>query len=229
MIQRYDIINICINKRFPNNCKYLEIGVRNPEDCFDKIRATEKTSVDSCVDRGAKKPDYEMTSDAFFEALFSGKTKLPADYKWDVIFIDGLHLAYQVFADLQNSLKCISQNGLIFLHDCSPENWTEAHSDHEFALNNPYSWNGTTWKALYYARTVLPYKIVTVNQDYGVGIVDISQPATPIEHTNKFFDYGIMKSNRKHFLGLISVEEFVQQYSMSALYDNWSGGFYRSR
>ena len=34
-----------------------------------------------------------------------------------VYFIDGLHENDQVCKDLENSLNCINENGIIFLHD----------------------------------------------------------------------------------------------------------------
>ena len=39
------------------------------------------------------KIDYQMTSDEFFRHLGQGLTEFAPDHRWDVIFIDGLHLS----------------------------------------------------------------------------------------------------------------------------------------
>ena len=154
-------------------------------------------------------PTFNMTSDDFFNLLDDGKTTLDKDYKWDIIFIDGLHLASQCYRDIMNSLKHTTDNGIIVLHDCNPPEWQMAHSDYDSYLNFPTFWNGTCWKALYYVKTFLPYEIFTVDTDWGVGVIDKSKVGTPIEFSNPFFEFGEMKNSRQESLGLISPHEFI--------------------
>lgn len=208
---RFDIINHFIQKRFNPNCRYLEIGVRNPDDCFNLIKSTNKMSVDPCYEFTSFSPTFNMTSDDFFNNLDNGKTSLDKDYKWDIIFIDGLHLANQCYKDIKNSINHTSDNGIVILHDCNPPEWKMAHSDYDDYLESPTYWNGTCWKALYYARTNLSYEIYTVDTDWGIGIIDKSKTSTPIEFSNLFFEFGIMKKTRQESLGLISVEEFIKK------------------
>lgn len=209
MLNRYDIINHTIQRYFNDECKYLEIGVADPRTCFDRIIASNKTSVDPDPNY---KYDYNMTSDEFFDGLGAGLLNFDKDHKWDVIFIDGLHLADAVYNDALNAFEHISDGGFIFFHDCSPENFTAAHSDYEFFQNNIHQWNGTTWKAFYRLRTEIDMKSYCVDTDHGIGVIEASKPGTPIEHTNTWFEFGELKKNRKEHLGLISVFEFLKMH-----------------
>jgi len=90
---------------------YLEIGVQNPANNFDRIKAEFKEGVDT--DHCNSLLVYQMTSDMYFNATY--KT-------FDLIFIDGDHTAEQVKRDFENSLRCLSDNGFIVIHDVLPEN-----------------------------------------------------------------------------------------------------------
>lgn len=98
-MKRFDVINEFIHKR--NFVSYLEIGVRNKQDCFDKIKCLNKTCVDPNKDCEAT---FTCTSDQFF---------IENKQHFDIIFIDGLHLSEQVEIDILNSLKHISNDGVI--------------------------------------------------------------------------------------------------------------------
>jgi hypothetical protein len=209
MLHRYDIINHTIQRYFNEECKYLEIGVADPRTCFDRIIASDKTSVDPDTNY---KYDFNMKSDDFFCDLFLGKTRFKPDHKWDVIFIDGLHLAEAVYNDALNALEHISDGGFIFFHDCNPENFMAAHSDYEFFKNNIHEWNGTTWKAFYKLRTELDCKTYCVDTDHGIGVIEVSKPGVPIPHTNEFYEFGELKRSREHYLGLISIFDFLKMH-----------------
>lgn len=210
MANRYDIINFLSKTYYNHDCSYLEIGTEYPQNCFDLIQSKKKTSVDpSKIDPNIK-IDYLMTSDQFFDSVENGKTEFANDHKWDIIFIDGLHLAEQVYKDIQNAVKHCS--GFIILHDCAPSNFYNAHSDYEFFQKNRHEWNGSTWKAFYKYRTESNLKTYTIYTDYGLGVIDIKQTGTPIELNNPWFEFGKFKQNMKTDLNLISVEEFVDMH-----------------
>ena len=69
---------------------YLEIGVRDRRHNFDKIKADVKHGVDPAPRRPVT---HHMTSDEFFERGLAST--------YDVVFIDGLHLDYQVERDVR--------------------------------------------------------------------------------------------------------------------------------
>jgi predicted O-methyltransferase YrrM len=62
--------------------------------------------------------------------------------KFDIVFIDGLHISEQVVMDIQNSLDVLNPKGTIVMHDCLPIN--EAAQSRERLGDH---WNGDVWKA----------------------------------------------------------------------------------
>lgn len=201
-MERYDIINKLIKKH--DFRTYLEIGVRNPDDCFNKINCELKHGVDPGVE-GEYKVTFNMTSDEFFNQN---------TFKYDVIFIDGLHIDEQVYRDIINSLGSLTENGFILLHDCNPPTTYHAREDY-YDISTPAGghWNGTTWKAVVAARTTIDgiYTSV-VDTDWGVGIIHRSKNGNKIINDNMFFSYEKFSKNRKHYLNLITTEEFLTEY-----------------
>lgn len=201
---RYDIINKVIKD---NNFKtYLEIGVCNPADCFDKIVCETKDSVDPGVEFKENPVKYRMTSDEFFHLLNTNNLDKHPDFKWDVIFIDGLHISTQTMKDIMNSLNHLSWNGYILLHDCNPPNIHMAREDYK--VNGQYQpWNGTVWKAMYWVRSHrADLQSCVVDTDWGVGIIR-KGASQPIPFDNPFYEYNAMCENRTTALGLIKPEE----------------------
>ena len=196
-MDRWEIINHII-KRYGFE-SYLEIGVSNPRWCFNMVSCRDKDAVDPGVEFENNVANYKMTSDEFFDSI-------PKDKKWDVIFIDGLHLAQQVIKDVHNSLDHLNDGGFIIMHDCSPPNiWRQRENYSIDGFN--YPWNGTTWKAYYALRITRPdLTMGVVDTDYGVGIIRRgSQMLAPADNT--FYDYNVFDSNRKEYLNLISCDD----------------------
>ena len=201
---RYDIINKIIEE---NNFKnYLEIGVCNPQDCFDKIICESKDGIDPGVEFTPNPVKYRMTSDEFFHLLESNNLDKHPDFNWDVIFIDGLHISNQVMKDIINSLNHLSWNGYILLHDCNPPTIHMAREDYK--VNGEYQpWNGTVWKALYWIRSHRgDLRSCVVDTDWGVGIIKKGNSVT-IPFDNPFYEYNKMAEDRRLNLGLIGVNE----------------------
>lgn len=157
-MKRYDLLNALIH-RFGYE-SYLEIGVRSPRDCFDKVRCKHKDGVDP----GPRGPcKFIMTSDQFFSDV---QPKRKTAY--DLVFIDGLHLDYQVLRDVENSLKWLRDSGTIVLHDCNPP--TIKHQIEDWDGRSP--WNGTVWKAFVELRRTRPdLWMATINDDWGMGVI----------------------------------------------------------
>jgi hypothetical protein len=144
--KRTEIINFLLSKR-NEKTRYLEIGVRNPDHNYNHIIADEKYSVDPGLEYDENPVDFKMTSDEFYELLKNNKI-LSSKIRFDVIFIDGLHLAEQVDRDIMNSMKFVKSDGFVVLHDCNPP--TEWHArENYYYYKTPAGqyWNGTTWKA----------------------------------------------------------------------------------
>jgi predicted O-methyltransferase YrrM len=104
------LLNALIEKY--NLKSYLEIGVNNPANNFDKVKCDVKVGVDPAVEANNV---FKITSDKYFSTVIDLKL-------FNLIFIDGLHHSDQVKRDFENSLRCLSGNGFIVIHDVLPEN-----------------------------------------------------------------------------------------------------------
>lgn len=162
-MNRIEIINkLTIKFKYKS---YLEIGVFNGVS-FDGVKCKTKIGVDPI--KGYSKLTHQMTSDAFF----STNTQ-----KFDIVFIDGLHLAEQVERDFLNSYKHLNQQGAIVLHDCNPER-------EEWQLRRRVSrnWTGDVWKTWVRILEFVPnLDAFTVDCDFGVGVFIAPQNVSPID------------------------------------------------
>lgn len=205
---RYDVINYLLGI-LKRETTYLEVGVRNPEDNFNKIRANTKYSVDPGLEFKPNPVDFKMTSDHFFQKLDNGEI-LNKKTKFDVIFIDGLHTAEQVDKDIINAIRYIHDDGFIVLHDCNPPTEFHARESHQYRISPAMSqWNGTVWKAYLKHRNNPKISSCCIDSDFGIGILTKeihlgSQPDT----SNPFYEYSILDDNRTNALNLLSFSEF---------------------
>jgi len=209
---RIDIINTLVRKYGYQN--YLEIGVYSKSNCFNHIIAPYKTGVDPGYENAWEQYDYKMESDTFFASLKAGETEFPKDMKWDIIFIDGLHLAEQVERDVLNSLEHLQNGGTIVMHDCSPPHPIIAREVYHPDYPAPDEWCGTVWKAFYRFRHTRPdLRMWCVNDDYGVGIIQRGEQ-TLAPGDNTYYSYEIMNARRAEYLNLISPEEFMKLFGV---------------
>lgn len=220
--QKKEIINHLIKTN--NFTKYLEIGVFIPADNFDLINVTTKHSVDPCVEFETDNVDYKYTSDDFFSYLENEKLELPSDYKWDVIFIDGLHISTQVDTDFNNAFNHLSENGFILIHDANPPTLWHAREDY-LVDGIRTSWNGTVWKAIYKLNALRSDLVVhTVGGegadgwikgigdcDWGLAVIHRGEQEC-CEFNNPFYEYRKFEENRKSHLNTINMEQFYQMY-----------------
>ena len=205
---RTNVINTILSYK-GNKTNYLEIGVRDLDDNFNLINAETKYCVDPGIEAELNNADFKLESDEFFKKLSSGEI-LSSDYKFDVIFIDGLHLASQVERDIDNALNFLKEDGFIILHDCNPP--TEWHARENFEFKNSPAdlcWNGTVWKAFLKKRFDDSLKCCCIDTDWGVGIISKNlNIGSSIKINNPFFEYKEFEKKRNYYLNLISFEEF---------------------
>lgn len=150
------LLNALIQKH--NLKSYLEIGVQHPPNNFDLIRCDYKSGVDPAI----KDNPYisTKTSDEYFEW-----NKIRG-FKWDLIFIDGLHHADQVKRDFENSLRCLSDNGFIVIHDCLPEN-----EEGTLVPRQTKIWWGDVYKFIFNLNMYSGINFKTFNIDNGCCLV----------------------------------------------------------
>jgi len=198
-ISRDQIINKIIQKFGFKT--YLEVGVNNPQYCFNKIECEEKAGVDPGIDYPANPVKYKMTSDEFFESLNANKLDLHPDKKWDVIFIDGLHVSHQVQRDIENALDHLAWNGYVVIHDCNPPDSWHAREDYSKSGNNN-NWCGSVWKSIYWFRTHRKdLQTIVLDTDYGVGLIR-KGPSEKVPFDNNFYEYSSFEESKSMDLGL---------------------------
>lgn len=194
------IINYLIKKYNLKN--YLEIGVRNGKN-FNNIIIKNKIGVDpEPID---KIKDYKnikvMTSDNYF---------ISNNIKFDIIFIDGLHLEEQVDKDIINSLKVLNDNGYIIMHDCNPPTKFHQRTNYELKNGETPFWNGTVWRSYVKLRmNNNNLKMRVVNCDWGVGII---QKGNQKCIKTKDLKYNLLNEDRENILNLISPYEFLNNF-----------------
>ena len=190
--RRYDIINKIIIKR--NYTSYLEIGCFKDET-FNQINIKKKIGVDP-VSGG----NLRMTSDQFF---------IENKEKFDLIFIDVLHVYEQVIKDIFNSIKVLKENGIILVHDCLPRKlW------YQTPTRMSETWNGDVWKAIVECRTLENIDTYTCLADEGIGVIKV-QKNNNLLNLNlsnfKNLKYKEYYTNRESLMNIISVEKLINQ------------------
>lgn len=206
-MDRISIINDISKKNNFNS--YLEIGIRNPDECFNLIEFDNKDSVDPGYENPNNPAKYKFTSDSFFSLLESGTLDKSPNYKWDLIFIDGLHISDQVERDILNSLNHLSERGVIVLHDCNPPTKHHAREDYD-DYSTPASgcWNGSVWKAIYKMRcSRSDLDICVVDCDWGVGLIKKGNQEI-LEFDNQYYEFNKFENNRVKSLNLIQESQF---------------------
>jgi hypothetical protein len=194
MNTRTELINYLIKKNKYQT--YLEIGVEAGNN-LSQIICEKKVSVDPDYRTPAL---YHVTSDDFF------KTN---KQKFDIIFIDGLHIWSQVYKDIVNSLDCLNENGVIVCHDMNPYS--------EIIQRVPRVgqgiWTGDCWKAWVKLKSEQSdIFMFVIDMDFGCGVIKKGKqqkiwiPCAAEKMNYSYFDY-----DRKHLLNLISVEDFKNE------------------
>ena len=168
------------------NCRYLEIGC-STNVCFNAIQAINKIGVDPNAGGNVKD-----TSDNFFK---NNKKE------FDVIFIDGLHIYEQCRKDIINSLKILSKNGFIFLHDMIPRSWVEENVPRLQPV-----WSGNVWKVGLELIKTKGIDFFIINADHGVGVVKKKE-----ENVVYYDDYENIKNLKfKDFLNLNENIKYIE-------------------
>ena len=204
---RTEIINFLLTLTSCNN--YLEIGVRDPSNNFDKINCRNKYSVDPGLEFKSNSVYFKYTSDQFFQKMKNNELKkIDNTIKFDVIFIDGLHVSSQVEKDITNSMQYLKENGFIVLHDCNPPTFYHQREDYNF-INSPAGilWNGTTWKAFYKFRHHPNLNSICFDTDWGLGVLTKRKLLSFNKLTemidNSYYEYSIFDEKRKKHLNLV--------------------------
>lgn len=191
-MNRTEIIQLIIDKLDAK--RYLEIGIDNGVN-FAMINCENKISVDPNTMTTAT---YHLTSDDFFRQNKE---------KFDVVFVDGLHHADQVYRDILNSLDVLNENGFVICHDMNPIK--EEHQTVPFVSGH---WNGDCWKAFAkLKRERDDLSMFVIDTDEGCGVITRGKQEL-IQFSDNDLNYKNFEKNRKSWLNLISVDEFLLNF-----------------
>jgi|ETNvirnome_2_300_1030623.scaffolds.fasta_scaffold00079_2 hypothetical protein len=207
---------------------YLEIGV-DEGNTFDKINATVKHGVDPY---GASPSiTHKMTSQMFF-----AMNKYFWHHQYDVIFLDGCHMAEVIIAEIMQALYILKPlTGVVVLHDTVPVN-EEAQlvleEDYEAFFNNVVNgektfrqgtnertwrgYNGDTWKAVAALRRMNPtMPLATVTAACTTVLYPfldqmVSIPPLPDSFGEMKLDWDTYVDHGETILNLASYENFIE-------------------
>jgi hypothetical protein len=201
-MKRYDILNKLIEKY--NYKTYVEIGVQKGAS-YNSVKIESKIGVDPDPKAGAT---FTMTSDTFFAGV-SKKNKI------NLYFIDGEHTHQQAYRDITNSLEHLSDNGTILVHDTNPPD-----EDSQKVPRIQKHWNGDVWKAIVQLRTERDdLEIFTIDTDEGCTI--IRKGKNELLEIKGKLTYQNLEKNRKEWLNLISVEDWLISMGENMSYKIW--------
>lgn len=178
---------------------YLEIGINDPTKNFDLVKVDHKVGVDP-FPKLPRQNVFRMTSDDFFKDYGGG-------YRFDLVFIDGLHHYDQVKRDFFNALARLSPSGYIVIHDTNPqlESYTHVPRDKKGR------WTGDVYRFACELAGFNGINFATVNIETGVTIVWMDKKiASNVPTRNmKWLEF---KQRRGEYLRLISPEAFTKAF-----------------
>ncbi|HEX8609671.1 MAG TPA: hypothetical protein VF800_00075 [Telluria sp.] len=203
-----DIVNRLIRKF--GFKRYLEYHKFDGSSCFAQVACDSKTQ--------AYIPEHTYLDAANTERLLRvAATAAPQDIlelpqllerhagqRFDIIFFDPVHLRPQVDHALRALPALLNPGGVLVVHDCNPDNeaWTSAQ-------RCPGVWCGETYKAFALLRHHNPGRTVTVDEDFGVGM--IWNHGLVLDYPlDADLTYQQFAAQRASYAGLISYHQFLE-------------------
>lgn len=214
-MDRQQVIQTLMKEKKLNN--YLEIGVFNghiffkvksdfkvavdPEFRFDTLRKFGKSLLNPANFRNKY---FEKTSDAFFQ---DDAPSLLDNKKFDIALIDGMHEYEYALRDVENTLKYLSPNGVIVMHDCNPKTKLSASSFADWKQREfSGTWNGDVWKVILHMQSLRnDVNSFVLDCDHGLGIITWGAPEKKMNFTKEqisSLSYEDFNKNRKDFINL---------------------------
>lgn len=182
MKNKAEIINRIIQEN--NYTDYLELGYHDGEN-FNKIECENKISVDI-----NGKADFNDGDLAFFEQN---------ENTFDCVFIDSLHECEHVRKVISESLKCLSEDGVIILHDTIPHS-----KEMQEVPRNTKEWTGNVYKAVVGFRMKYPnIKLETYRSDYGLSVLYPNGKKVKSHFEKIELSYEEFKSNEVELINIV--------------------------
>lgn len=178
LVSRFAVIRqLC---RLYPEARYLEVGVWKGRT-FDKVPAARKVAVDPdfqlsppVAERDEPGTDYhEVTSDDYFATIVG------QEEKFDVVFLDGLHVYEQTLRDLMNTLDHLQPRGVVVVDDTHPPTHLTSLPDRDeyFAVRDYLGetdkrWMGDIYKLVWFVQTFCPHlSYRTIADNHGQTVI----------------------------------------------------------
>lgn len=219
MLNRLQLIQSLMKQKKLAN--YLEIGVFNGH-VFFKIKSKFKIAIDpefrfDFLRKSGKiilnpynlyNKYFSKTSDDFF------KEDAPDFFlqkKIDIALIDGMHEYSFALRDVENSIKYLSDDSVIILHDCNPQTETAGSTFEEWVKKGSIdTWNGDVWKTILHLRCLRDdINVFVLDCDHGLGVVTRGKPENKLKYNLeeiRRFSYEDFNGNREQLLNLKPAE-----------------------
>ena len=210
-IKRLDILNYLAKALGYQT--YLEIGVAGGST-FKGITVRDKTGVDPTWRWWylSHRSIHKVTSDRFF----AGNRR-----NFDLVLIDGLHIADQAHKDIKNALNCLSPNGSILVHDCLPTS-----REQQEVPRSQVSWTGTVWRAFLKASQDRTLDTLVFDTDRGCGLIrrgsppeGSPRPPSDIDVLSPSLTWEEFDDNKERWLRLISRDTVFETIDFMATWN----------
>jgi len=226
MDRLYVIEKLMQSKKLKN---YLEIGVFNghiffrikspfkiavdPEFRFDFFRKLGKIFLNPS---NINNKYFSKTADDFFA---QDAPTVIGNKKIEISLIDGMHEYEYALRDIENTLKYLSDDGVIVVHDCNAltKEANVSFADWK-ARNFSGTWNGDVWKTIVHLRSLRKdIDAFVLDTDHGLGIITKRKPLQTLSFSKeqiKNFTYEDFDKNRKEWLNLQPTEYFHKYFNL---------------
>lgn len=225
-MNRLTIIKTLMQKKKLSN--YLEIGVCNGH-VFFRVNSRFKLAVDPAftfdtarkIGKSIVNPYnlfnryFTKTSDAFFKEDAPG---ILSQKKIQLALVDGLHEYAFALRDVENTLRYLTDDGVIIMHDCNPQTEEEAGTLEQWRVRGSGQWNGDVWKAVLHLRSLRKdINVFVLDCDQGLGIVTKRKPESTLGFSQQeisHLTYQQLAANRKEWLNLKPADYFYEYFGL---------------
>lgn len=226
-MNRITLIEELMSKKKLKN--YLEIGVFNGR-VFFRVKSSFKIAVDPsfAFDFLRKFGKFfinpynlfnryiEKKSDDFFE---QDAPRVFANQQCNLSLIDGMHEYRFALRDVENTLKYLSNDGVIIMHDCNPVTKEEACTFEEWkAKDFKGQWNGDVWKTIMHLRALRnDINVFVLDCDQGLGIITKRNPENRLTFSQNEingFTYEDFDKNRSSWLNLKPASYYKEYFKL---------------
>lgn len=153
--------------------RYLEVGIKNGAT-LQAVDAETVVGVDPFhwANVSMCRPGmtiYPQASDRYFR-------RLPNDERFDVVFVDGLHVFRQAYRDVLNAAAALRPGGAILIDDVVPSSAAEADP-----VRRTKAWTGDVYKVIIAVDRHHPELVVRIVADAGghrIGLVWLREGTT---------------------------------------------------